>query len=234
MSQRIYTSAINRLASLPEVFTGGDLTVLFGWKSAICSSYLASWRKAGLIKSLGGRSDVHMNLVRNRRADPEVALRRAFAQAVKVGVDVLREAGWTTQIPTTMEVAVPVGSATYDVEGFAITTRTAKWFQRVAPGLDKLAQGIDHLQPAWALADMLARAQDGRVRNAWLLDPDDIDLDSVQKDKGIVAALTAFGLDKNCVQHAGYASLYDAFKKRAATAPQTPAPPDKSPAAPAA
>jgi hypothetical protein len=234
MSQRIYTSAVTRLASLPEVFTGGDLTVLFGWKSAICSSYLASWRKAGLIKSLGGRSDVHMNLVRNRHANPEAALRRAFAQAVKVGGDVLREAGWTTQIPTTIEVAVPVGSASYDVEGFAITTRTAKWFLRVAPGLDKLAQGIDHLQPAWALADMLARAQDGRVRNAWLLDPDDIDLDSVQKDKGLVAALKAFGLDNSCVQYAGYTRLYDAFKKAAATAPQTPTPPDKSPAAPAA
>jgi hypothetical protein len=234
MSQRIYTSATTRLANLPEVFTGGDLTVLFGWKSAICSSYLASWRKAGLIKSLGGRSDVHMNLVRNRQANPEAALRRVFAQAVKVGVDVLREAGWTTQIPNTIEVAVAVGSASYALEGFTITMRTAKWFERVAPGLDKLAQGIDHLQPAWALADMLARAQDGRVRNAWLLDPDDIDLDSVRNDKGLVAALAAFGLDKSCVQHAGYASLYDAFKKSAATAPQTPTPPYKSPAAPAA
>jgi hypothetical protein len=213
MSGRIYTSAINRLASLPEVFTGGDLTVLFGWKSAICSSYLASWRKAGLIKSLGGRSDVHMNLVRNRQANPEAALRRAFAQAVKVGVDVLREAGWTTQIPSTIEVAVPVGSAAYELEGFAITTRTAKWFARVAPGLDRLVQGIDHLQPAWALADMLARAQDGRVRNAWLLDPEDIDLHSVQSDKGLPLALQAFGLDANCVQDAGYAQLYDAFKQ---------------------
>ncbi len=212
MTQRIYTSAVNRLASVPEVFTGGDLAVLFGWKSAICSSYLASWRKAGLVKSLGGRSDVHMNLVRNRQANPEVALRRAFAQAVKVGVDVLHEAGWTTQILSTLEVAVPVGSCTYDLEGFAISTRTAKWFERITPGVQKVQHGIDRLHPAWALADMLARAQDGRVRNAWLLDPEDLDLHSVREDKELEHALQAFGLDTSQIEDAGYARFYDAFR----------------------
>lgn len=212
MTQRNHTSAVNRLASVPEVFTGGDLAVLFGWKSAICSSYLASWRKAGLVKSLGGRSDVHMNLVRNRQANPEVALRRAFAQAVTVGVDVLREAGWTTQIPSTMDVAVLVGSSTYDLEGFAISTRTAKWFERVAPGVQKVQHGIDRLLPAWALADMLARAQDGRVRNAWLLDPEDLDLHSVREDKELGHALQAFGLDTSHMEDAGYARFYDDFR----------------------
>jgi hypothetical protein len=155
---------------------------------------------------------VHMNLVRNRQADPQAALRRAFAQAVKVGVDVLREAGWTTQIPSTIEVTVPVGSATYELEGFAITTRTAKWFERAAPGVQRVQHGIDRLHPAWALANMLARAQDGRVRNAWLLDPEDLDLHSVREDKETGRALQAFGLDKACVENAGYAQLYDAFR----------------------
>jgi hypothetical protein len=212
MIKRIYTSAVSRLAILPEVFTGGDLTVLLGWKSGICSSYLAQWRKAGLIKSLGGRSDVHMNLVRNRQVNPELALRRVFPNSVKVGVDILREAGWTTQIPTALEVAVPTASSLYDLPGFTLSTRTAKWFQRVAPGTDKVQQGIDRLQPAWALADMLARAQDARVRNAWLLDPEDLDLESVRRDKKISVALQAFGLGMDCVEDAGYERIYAAFK----------------------
>jgi hypothetical protein len=212
VTERIYTSAVSRLAALPEVFTGGDLTVLLGWKSGICSSYLAQWRKAGLIKSLGGRSDVHMNLVRNRQVNPELALRRVFPNSVKVGVDVLREAGWTTQIPSTIEVAVPTASSLYDLPGFTLSTRTAKWFQRVAPGTDKVQQGIDRLQPAWALADMLARAQDARVRNAWLLDPEDLDLESVRRDKKMGLALQAFGLGMDCVEDAGYERIYAAFK----------------------
>jgi hypothetical protein len=44
---------------------------------------------------------------------------------VKLGVNVLREAGWTTQIPSIMEVSIPVGSAMYSLEGFELSTRTA-------------------------------------------------------------------------------------------------------------
>jgi hypothetical protein len=212
VTERTYTSALSRLAALPEVFTGSDLTVLLGWKSGICSSYLAQWRKAGLIKSLGGRSDVHMNLVRNRQVNPELALRRVFPQCVKVGVDILREEGWTTQIASSIDVAVPTASSLYDLPSFTLSKRTAKWFQRVAPGTDKVQQGIDRLQPAWALADMLARAQDARVRNAWLLDPEDLDLESVRRDKKIGLALQAFGLEMDCIEDAGYERIYATFK----------------------
>lgn len=214
MGERIYTSALDRLAAIPVVFTGGDLTVLFGWTSAICSSYLAVWRKAGLIKSLGGRSDVHMNLLLNRDANPEAALRRAFPTAIKVGVDILREAGWTTQIPTLIEVAIPRSSSLYALADFAISTRTEKWFRRVAPGTERLSSGIDRLKPAWALADMIDRAYDRRVRGAMLLDPEDLDLECVRRDLATTPALQAFGLTKNGLDDAGYAQLYDKFKAR--------------------
>ncbi len=207
---RRYASAVDRLASLPEVFTGGDLTVLFGWKSGIASTYLANWRRAGLIKSLGARSDVHMNLLRNREPNLEVALRRVFPQAVKVGVDTLREAGWTTQIPTVVELAVPHANTAREFEGFQITPRTSRWFARVAPGIERVARGLDRLQPAWALVDMIARARDTRVRGAWLLDPQDIELAGVREDAGILQALAAFGLESSCVSDDGYSTLYDA------------------------
>jgi hypothetical protein len=213
MSERVYTSSVDRLATLPDVFTGGDLTVLFGWKSAICSNYLAVWRKAKLIKSLGGRSDVHMNLLRNRQINPEAALRRALPRAIKVGVDILREAGWTTQIPNQIDVAVPPMSPLYNLVDFVITTRTEKWFQCVVPGTESVPQGIDRLHPAWALADMIARAEDRRVRHAWLLDPEDIDLQAVRHDKSITSALRAFRLNADCVDDDGYQRLYRTFKK---------------------
>ncbi|MGH8338045.1 MAG: hypothetical protein ACRETL_14755 [Gammaproteobacteria bacterium] len=216
MTERTYTSAIQRLSALPEVFTGSELTVLFGWKSSIASSYLAHWRKAGLVKSLGGRSDVHMNLIRNSQVSPELALRRAFPAAVKVGVDILRAAGWTTQIPTQPEVAVPATRSLHAVNGFELTTRTEKWLQTVKPGLQQVADGIDRLRPAWALADMLARARDRRVKHAWLPDPEDLDLDSVRQSSDLARALPAFALAPDCLDDPGYVSIYDKYRRGAA------------------
>ena len=216
MAERNYTSAIERLRVTPEVFTGSELTVLFGWKSAIASSYLANWRKAGLVKSLGGRSDIHMNLVRNPHINPELALRRAFPLAILVGVDRLRAAGWTTQIPTLPEVAIGLTSSRYSINGFALTVRPEKWFQTVKPGVEKVAGGIDRLRPAWALADMISRAQDRRVRHAWLLDPDDLDLHSVLHSNtrsDLAAALQAFELAPDCLEGSGYARIYDEFRR---------------------
>ena len=216
MAERNYTSAIERLRVIPEVFTGSELTVLFGWKSAIASSYLANWRKAGLVKSLGGRSDIHMNLVRNPHINPELALRRAFPLAILVGVDRLRPAGWTTQIPTLAEVAIALTSSRYSIDGFALTVRPEKWFQTVKPGVEKVAEGIDRLRPAWALADMISRAQDRRVRHAWLLDPDDLDLHSVLRSNtrsDLAAALHAFELAPDCLEGSGYARIYDEFRR---------------------
>ncbi|MBE0475006.1 hypothetical protein [Rhodoferax sp.] len=211
MAERTYTSAIARLRLLPEIFTGSELTVLFGWRSAIASSYLAQWRKAGLVKSLGGRSDVHMNLVRNPQADPEQALRRAFPTAVKVGIDRLRAAGWTTQIAARPEVAIPSATSRYSVEGFDLVTRPAQWFQTAKPGTEQTPEGLDSLRPAWALADMLSRAQDKRVRNAWLPDPDDIDLPALgtPAHQDLQAACRSFGLVPDAMTRSGYAKAYD-------------------------
>ena len=209
MSGKTYTSASKRLEALPEIFTGSDLTMLCGWRSQIASTYLANWRKAGLVRSLGGRSDVHMNLVRNRHVNLEVALRRVFPLATKVGVDVLREAGWTTQIPSLPEVALPQPGPIYAVAEFALTGRPHKWFTKVAHGVQHVNDGLMRLKPAWALVDMVARALDRRVRQAWLLAPDDLDLGEAREDESLSAALAAFAVDEHDLTEAGYARLYD-------------------------
>ena len=217
MTSKSYTSAIDRLLVVPEVFTGSELTVLFGWRSTMASNYLANWRRAGLIKSLGGRSDMHMNLVRNRHINPELALRRAFPRAVMVGIDVIRQAGWTTQIPTFSEVAIPITSTLYNVDGFNLSHRTQKWFDLVSHGngIDDNPGGIDRLKPSWALADMISRASDRRVKAAWLLDPEDLDLDAILSDKQLPKALSSFGFNPNLLQGNGYEEIYSAFTETA-------------------
>jgi hypothetical protein len=217
-----YTSARARLTAVAEIFTGRELMMQFGWRSTICSTYLANWRKAGLIRALGGRSDVYMNLVRNIGASPEAALAAASPRAIKVGADVLREAGWTTQIPSTIEVAVPTSSPRYTLSEFKLTTRSETWFERISKGLRRAPHGLTRLKPGWALVDMIARAHDARVEGAWLLDPDDLNLESARQDKETQRALKAFALDSSCISDHGYAQLCDTLGKRtrAATAIQ--------------
>lgn len=212
MSERVYTSAVDRLIDVPEIFTGSDLTILFEWKSPIASTYLANWKKAGLIKSLGGRSDVHMNLVRNRNANYEEALKRVYPAAVKVGLDVFREAGWTTQIPAALEVVVPVTSTLHKIEGFDIATRSAKWYRTVVPGTERVANGLNRLKPAWAFIDMIDRyLKAPSSSNQFLIDPEDLDTLSVLADKEIKRALAAFERSAECLEETGYEDIYDQY-----------------------
>jgi hypothetical protein len=204
-----YVSAFLRLSELPEVFTGAQAAVLFGWPSSQVSTYLANWRRAGLVKTLG-RSDVHLNWVRDRNLDVEAGLARLYPSAIKAGVDVLRRAGWTTQIPSSIEVRVEPDAVIYELEGYQIEPRPRSWFSRVSPGLQRSGsdKALSELRPAWALADMIQRAQDRRVRHAWLPDPDDLDWYEVERDPAIDAAAQAFGLDSACLSREGYEQVY--------------------------
>jgi hypothetical protein len=209
-----YVSALDRLRELPAVFSGRDLTVRFAWTAALASSYLAQWRRAKLVRSLGGHSDVHMNLVAQPQADEQRALRMAFPRAVVLGAEVLRGAGWTTQVPHRPDVAVPVSGPRYAVEGFNLEPRTERWYARVSPGVQQVAGSVARLAPAWALADMIARAQDARVRGAWLLAPDDIDLDAARADAALPQALHAFGLPTEAAAEDAYLQAYEAVQLR--------------------
>lgn len=205
-----YVSSVQRLRELPAVFSGRDLTVRFQWSAATASQYLANWRKANLVRALGGHSDVFMNLIVAPQPDLEQALLRALPEAVRIGVDVLREAGWTTQIQRMPDIAVLSGSPRYKLADFTLQTRTPAWFARVRPGLVEAGQGVARLSPAWALADMIDRYLDKRVKGAWLLAPDDLDLDDAAGAEGAEVAFKAFGLDAVFLTTAGYARAYDA------------------------
>jgi len=205
-----YTSSLQRLRELPATFSGRDLTVKFQWSSATASQYLANWRRAQLVRALGGHSDVYMNLVVAPQADLEQALRRALPEAVRIGADVIRQAGWTTQILQLPDIAVLSSSPRYKLIDFSLQTRSPKWFELVRPGLTHPHGGIRRLAPAWALADMLDRFLDRRVKGAWLVAPDDLEFDEIAEDLDAPAALAAFGLAPDSFTPAAYARIHDA------------------------
>lgn len=181
-------SSLQRLQSLPALFSGKDLTVRFQWTSKAASQYLYLWKKRGLVQPLGGHSDVFANTLVQPQPDWEAALRLAMPSAVVVGIEALRRGGWTTQVPHLPEVVVQAGEPRYSVEHFSITPKPARWFEDSQPGIQ------DHcLRPAWALADMLKGA-------GWHdtgLQPDDIDWGRVRtRDQTqFVAACRAYGLN---------------------------------------
>ena len=155
-------SAIDRLRALPEIFRGGEVTVLFQWTSKKASHYLYLWKQRGLIEPLGGHSDVFVNLLANPRPDWSRALQMAMPSAVVVGVEALRRAGWITQIPGMMDVAVEAGSRVFATNRFSVTTRTKSWFRTTATACEgDRTLAPPTLRPAWALADLFRQASLG-------------------------------------------------------------------------
>jgi hypothetical protein len=171
-------SAFERLRDLPALFRGGDLTRRFGWSSKSASQYLYLWKRRGLVESLGGHSDVYANLLASRHPDWERAVTMAMPSAVLVGIEVLRRAGWTTQLPPRPTVAIKAGHAVFKTDRFDVATRTPRWFDQVAPGiLGESPHELRALRPAWALADHL---KDGGWERGGL-SPDDIEWSQISR-----------------------------------------------------
>ncbi len=185
-------SALERLQGLPALFRGADLTLRFGWDSKTASQYLFLWKKRGLVDGLGGRSDVYCNLLVEASPNWGLALRMAMPSAMIIGIEALRQAGWTTQIPHVPEVAVNAAQTVFKTERYEIVPRKASWFSRVAPATQRQRDELPVLPPAWALAELLARGDWG----SFGLDPDDIEWDAVgeQDERAWLAACEAFGL----------------------------------------
>ncbi|MGH8294054.1 MAG: hypothetical protein ACRETZ_00920 [Steroidobacteraceae bacterium] len=171
-------SAFERLRELPALFRGGDLTRRFGWSSKSASQYVYLWGRRGLVQALGGHSDVYANLLASRHPDWERALVMAMPSAVLVGIEAMRRAGWTTQVPQRPTVAVKAGHALFKTDHFDVVTRTPRWFDRIAAGIaGHAAQDLRALRPTWALADQL---------EAWGwehggLSPDDLEWSHISK-----------------------------------------------------
>ncbi len=186
-------SAIERLQGLPPLFRGADLTVRFQWTSKTASQYLYLWKKRKLVEELGGHSYVFANLLVGRQPDWHRALLLAMPSALLIGIDALRYAGWTTQIPHRPVIAVNSRQPVFSSNRFEIVQRDPKWFASVADGVmrDNM-DGLPRLAPAWALAELLSRGDWGECG----LFPDDIEWHMLTPDDETQwsAACKTFGL----------------------------------------
>jgi hypothetical protein len=186
-------SAFERLRDLPALFRGGDLTRRFEWSSKSASQYLYLWKRRGLVEAFGGHSDIYANLLASRHPDWARALTMAMPSAVLIGIEVMRRAGWTTQMPQRPSVAVKAGYAAFKTDHFDVVTRSPRWFDQVAPGiLGESPEELRTLRPAWALADQL---KDGGWEQGGL-SPDDIEWSQINKadERDWRAACAALGL----------------------------------------
>lgn len=191
-----YTSALQRLRALPDVFSLKALALTMDITPEAAAVYVHRWQRAGHIESAGPRSGWYFNLLRN----PEAAalhrhevVREIYPTALLRGESVLHAAGWTTQVPQHLAIAVLDDSArSAAINGIEITPRSRRWYGAVRQWrAAEPVYGIDALKPAAALADLFVPRAGARQ---WHPDPDDLDRDAVQwADVG--RAFGALGID---------------------------------------
>lgn len=178
-------TAWDRLASLPAVITLPMLCRSQNWSCEQASVYVARWVKKGMLSLSGPRTGVYFNHV----ADPDAAANHRSAAllaihptAILAGESVLHAAGWTTQTPTSVSVAVLARPTLPLVDGFSLMPRPRRWFMaqhfhRVAPEKAEWnTHGLPSLSPAAALLDLYADPR------AWHPDPDDLEVDDNARD----------------------------------------------------
>ena len=183
------------LESLPWVFHVADLTLRLGWKPRYALQEVYRWNRLGFVCGLGGQRGVYANLIVSKYPDWEMGLRIVMPSAVISGLEVLRRAGWITQIPYLITVTVNAAQWVCQVDRFEVNVQEPKWFDEMAAGM-RSGEGValPSLAPAWALADMVR--QEG-----WCdcgVGPDDIywDLVTISDQRDWAAACAALGLGK--------------------------------------
>lgn len=203
--ERPNQSAFDRLRAWPVVFNVNQATRYLGaGGNDMASVYLARWKKSGMVQSTGPRSGVYFNLVANPKAAEEHlvdALLFAFPSAVLIGASVLHDSGWTTQIPSKLQIAclaerdgrrtVPVWD---QVEFFL---RPREWYQQFHGQLQRGESygALGSLTPAAALVDAYLRP-DG---SEWQPDADDLDIPDECKPE-LASAWKQAGLDDSVLE----------------------------------
>jgi hypothetical protein len=120
------------------------------------------------------------------------ALLFEYPSAMLCGESVLHAAGWITQIPARLSVAVISRPSYVSLHGFDIQGRPLSWFKKVHasvdPSADKRLYGLRTLPAPLARADMYGNSK------AWHPDVDDLDIP--QKEAASVgAAATLLGVE---------------------------------------
>lgn len=169
--------AVSRLRSLPEVFTLGGFCKSTGFSQKAAAVCLRRWKTRGLIQPAGDRAGIYFNTLKS----PEIgsaqridALLFEYPSAILCGESVLHGAGWITQIPAGLSVAVLSRPSYVSLHGFEIHGRSRSWFKKIHSAVNATDNprryGLRALPPALALVDLYADDK------AWHPDIDDLDI----------------------------------------------------------
>lgn len=199
-------SATDWLRELPVVINRLAAARAMGIDPQRMSIYLARWEGAGLIQNSGSRTGIYFNLLKDAQA-PENhrvdALLMTYPSATLIGESVLHAAGWITQVPRRLQVAVLSRRSYVAQDAVDVVGKPRGWFIHAHPFIqspedadasDHATYGLRALMPEHALAALYADPQ------AWHPDPDDLylpdDTEQLEQalrhwecDEGIVARL---------------------------------------------
>ncbi len=171
------TSAIDRLRNLPEAFTLAAFRRLTGLSDNAAAVCLHRWKAKDLIEPAGKRAGIYFNKLRIPQPDTALrieALLYEYPSAILCGESVLHAAGWITQIPAQLTVAVLLRPTYVSFRGFEIRGRPLSWFTAVHA--DVSARGDDRVYGMRALPPALALVDAYGDLKAWHPDPDDLDV----------------------------------------------------------
>jgi hypothetical protein len=195
-------SALDRLRGLPEVFTLNTAASHLGCSTKQASTYINRWGESGLTSSLGPRTGMHFNLLRNPNAASELrmdAIGYLFPGAMVGGVSAVHAAGWTTQFPRKTEIIIPKRRSFPSIDEAEVSCRPLKWIKEARNWT--VSEGpVPYLNPAFALADCVAN-------DVWTPDPDDIEWEEVDVP-ALVKAFAWFDVEipEDWVEEMEYAS----------------------------
>lgn len=171
------TSAIDRLRDLPEAFTLAAFRRLTGLSDNAAAVCLHRWKTKDLIEPAGERAGIYFNKLKVPQPDTALrveALLHEYPSAILCGESVLHAAGWITQIPAQLTVAVLHRPTYVSFRGFEIRGRPLSWFSAVHADVNARSNdrvyGMRALPPALALVDLYGDPK------AWHPDPDDLDV----------------------------------------------------------
>lgn len=173
-------SAIDRLNSLPDVFTGTDVMRACSWDSKRTNEMLARWKKRGWVGTLGKRLDVYSNNIKLTE-DVRLAcmLNKWDANALDLSHSVWSAAGWTTQFSLRSIVASTRIVRDVETDDVYLKYRPLRWWKTVYPGIVHKTEPLDlhKLKPEWLLAEALYSGD----KDLWLPDPDDLDFYEIEE-----------------------------------------------------
>lgn len=189
------TSALTRLRQLPEAFTFAGFCKLTRFSNEVAAVCLRRWKEKGLVEPAGARAKIYFNKLRSPEVDSGMrvsALLFEYPTAILCGESVLHAAGWITQIPAQLSVAVLSRPSYVSLHGFDIRGRPLSWFRKIHPLIDpsehQRVYGLRALPPAAALADLYADPK------GWHPDPDDLDIPNEERPS-VMSALELLAVE---------------------------------------